>query len=36
MYHLNNLDRTQAQFKLLESIEEHYQGMVHYIRNFKL
>lgn len=35
-YPLHNLDRTRAQFKLLESIEEHYQDMVHYIRCFKL
>jgi len=35
-YPLHNLDRTRAQFKLLESIEEHYRDMVHYIRSFKL
>ncbi len=29
-------DALRAQFKLLESIEEHYQDMVHYIRSFKL
>jgi Ser/Thr protein kinase RdoA (MazF antagonist) len=35
-YPHHNLDRTRAQFKLLESIEENYQDMLQYIRSINL
>lgn len=33
-YPLHNLDRTRAQYKLLESIEENYEDMLRYITSF--